>query len=94
MNREGCKQIVLGVYPSFHCPNTSRTGRRWEPGYQPVPHHVDQRWRLRRFSLLVRQWRLPLPPDVSDAELTSRVQHLVPWVQDVVRRASGMGNVV
>ena len=28
--------------------------------------------------------------DVSDAELTSRVQHLVPWVQDVVRRASGM----
>jgi hypothetical protein len=29
--------------------------------------------------------------DVSDAELTSRVQHLVPWVQDVVRRASGMG---
>jgi len=28
--------------------------------------------------------------DVSDAALTSRVQHLVPWVHDVVRRASDM----
>src|SRR2546428_6708822 len=25
--------------------------------------------------------------DVSDAELTSRVQHLVPWVQDVLDQA-------
>jgi len=25
--------------------------------------------------------------DVSDAELTSRVQHLVPWVQDILDQA-------
>lgn len=41
------------------CPVYRREQRR-----QPVPHHVDQRWRLRRFSWLVRRWRLPLPPAV------------------------------
>jgi hypothetical protein len=34
---------------------------RREQGCQPTPHHVDQRWRLRRFFLLVRRRRLPAP---------------------------------
>ena len=50
--------------PTHACDHGQRVGRslwRREQGCQPAPRHVDQGWQLRRFSWLVRRWRVPLP---------------------------------
>ena len=71
--------LALPEYPSQGC---LPSADRWD--VNEAPASCCLRLRIGELELLYTM------RDISDAELTSRVQHLVPWVQDVVRRASGM----